>query len=168
MMIAFFLMRKEGDFWQTQFSSLLEDESIDYTSEDNQLVRELQCGRHTVELTLLIYKQLVAKRGYVMTEKDLDRVYYFMSLNQDKGVPAAATAGVVEDPIKTTFEREFKKDFNTVVSYFAKKGRRVDCYKHYFLDDDDNEYIYDPRLEKWSYNPSHSEAFLSALFSKIG
>jgi hypothetical protein len=62
MMTAFFLMWKEGGLWQTQFFSLLADESIDYTSEDNQLVRELQCGRHTVELTLLIYKQLVAKK----------------------------------------------------------------------------------------------------------
>ena len=66
----------------------------------------------------------------------------------NKSNVTSAAAGLMEDPMKTTFEREFKKDFNTVVSYFAKKGRRVDCYKHYFLDDDDNEYIYDPRLEK--------------------
>ena len=53
---------------------LLSDTSLNYRQNDNQLFRELHCGRLSTYNTLIVYKTLVEKRNYVMTTKDFDKL----------------------------------------------------------------------------------------------
>jgi len=50
----------------------LSDETFDYTENDNQFLRELNCGRLDFISTLKIYSTLVEKRKYIMTTKDMN------------------------------------------------------------------------------------------------
>ena len=53
---------------------LLSDTTINYRQNDDQLFRELHSGRLNTYNTLIVYKTLVEKRGYVMTTKDLNHL----------------------------------------------------------------------------------------------
>uniref|UniRef100_A0A6C0E826 Uncharacterized protein n=1 Tax=viral metagenome TaxID=1070528 RepID=A0A6C0E826_9ZZZZ len=44
----------------------LRDTSIDYTQNDNQLIREINCGRLKEHHTKIIYSILVNERNYIM------------------------------------------------------------------------------------------------------
>lgn len=69
--------------------------------------------------------------------------------------------------IADSFEKHFGKSFKTVTDFKTKKGYFYDSPNHYYLDFDDNEYIFNPETGKWSYKPSHSESFYNTLFANI-
>lgn len=73
-MISLFLQRID------EVLVFLDDNTFDYTQFDNQIFRELHCGRLTVYDTLRIYRKLVENHNYVMTVKDIDRLRYFAAL----------------------------------------------------------------------------------------
>lgn len=50
---------------------------FDITCNDNQLLRELQCGRLTLSDTLKVYSKLVEKHNYLITTGDLDKLILF-------------------------------------------------------------------------------------------
>ena len=66
-----------------------------------------------------------------------------------------------------SFEKHFGKSFKTVVDIETKKGYIYDSPNCFYFDSDDNEYMFDVKTGKWSYTPSHSEAFYNALFANI-
>lgn len=49
----------------------ISEDSFDYTQNDNQIMRELHCGRMDFYSTLKIYSILVEKRNYIMTPTDM-------------------------------------------------------------------------------------------------
>jgi len=49
----------------------LSDNTLNYTQEDQQLFRELHCGRINIHATMIIYNTLVKNRAYIMTSKDM-------------------------------------------------------------------------------------------------
>lgn len=66
--------------WLGHLVRLLSDDTLDYTQEGRQLFRELHCGRLDTADTLLVYRTLVEKRGYVMTGRDLEKLCHFFEL----------------------------------------------------------------------------------------
>ena len=48
----------------------LDDPTFDYKQENNQLFRELHCGRLALSDTMRVYEKL-KEHGYVMTDKDI-------------------------------------------------------------------------------------------------
>lgn len=54
----------------------MSDPSYNYLDFDNQLLRELRCGRLSLSDSLRVYKELIRRFGYVMTVADINRLQY--------------------------------------------------------------------------------------------
>lgn len=65
LMICVYTCRDDGCTFG-KLMNYVRDTSIDYTQNDNQLIRELKCGRLTEYHTKIIYSILVNERNYIM------------------------------------------------------------------------------------------------------